>query len=186
VTSPERAAQVAGTIGFPVVVKALAPEIPHKAELGGVRLGLGDAAAVEVAAAEVLEAAKSAGARAPKVLVQQMVRGAEVLVGAVVDDRFGPMITVRPGGALAEQGEAEFVPCPLTPAQARAFVAEQAARCGLDPEVHDVRAAAKAVEAIARIAHDLRGRLISFEANPLLVGERGAVAVDALAEVRSG
>jgi acyl-CoA synthetase (NDP forming) len=186
VTSPERAAQVAGTIGFPVVVKALAPEIPHKAKLGGVRLGLGDAAAVEVAAAEVLEAAKSAGARAPKVLVQQMVRGAEVLVGAVVDDRFGPMITVRPGGALAEEGEAEFVPCPLTPAQARAFVAEQAARCGLDPEVHDVRAAAKAVEAIARIAHDLRGRLISFEANPLLVGERGAVAVDALAEVRSG
>jgi hypothetical protein len=115
-----------------------------------------------------------------------MVRGAEVLVGAVVDDRFGPMITVRPGGALAEEGEAEFVPCPLTPAQARAFVAEQAARCGLDPEVHDVRATAKAVEAIARIAHDLRGRLISFEANPLLVGERGAVAVDALAEVRSG
>lgn len=182
--SPEQAAAFARTIGFPVVVKAQAPEIPHKAKLGGVRLGLRNATDVEVAAAEVLEAAERAGARAPKVLVQQMVHGAEVLVGAVVDDRFGPMITMRPGGALAEAGEAEFVQCPLTSAQARTFVAEQAARCGLDPDVHDVRAAARAVEAISRIVHDLRGRLTSFEANPLLVGERGAVAVDALAEVR--
>ena len=184
--TPEQAAAFARTIGFPVVVKAQAPEIPHKSKLGGVRLGVRNATDVEVAAAEVLEAAKRAGARAPKVLVQQMVRGVEVLVGAVVDERFGPMVTVRPGGALAEQGEAVFVPCPLTPAQARAYVLDQASHCGLDPQEHDLKAAAKAVEAIARIAHDLRGRLTSFEANPLLVGERGAVAVDALAEVRSG
>ena len=182
--TPELAAAFARAVGFPVVVKAQAPEIPHKAKLGGVRLGLRNATDVEVAAAEVLEAAKRAGARAPKVLVQQMVRGTEVLVGAVVDERFGPMITMRPGGTLAEEGEAVFVPCPLTPAQARAYVADQASHCGLDPHDHDLRAAARAVEAIARIAHDLRGRLTSFEANPLLVGERGAVAVDALAEVR--
>lgn len=184
VVTPAEAAAFARAIGFPVVVKAQAPEIPHKAKLGGVRLGLRNANDVEVAAAEVLEAARRAGARAPKVLVQQMVRGAEVLVGAVVDDRFGPMITVRPGGALAEQGEAVFVPCPLTPARARAYVADQATRCGLEAGSHDLRAMAKAVEAIARITYDLRGRLSSFEANPLLVGERGAVAVDALAEVR--
>ena len=60
----------------------------------------------------------------------------------------------------------------------------QAARCGLDRRRHDLRAAARAVEAIARAAHDLRGRLASLEANPLLVAERGAVAVDALAEAR--
>ena len=184
VASPADAAAFARTIGFPVVVKAQAPEVPHKAKLGGVRLGLRNATDVEVAAAEVLEAARRAGARAPKVLVQQMVRGAEVLVGAVIDDRFGPMITVRPGGALAEQGDAVFVPCPLTPGQARAYVADQASHCGLDSDSHDLRATAKAVEAISRITHDLRGRLTSFEANPLLVGERGAVAVDALAEVR--
>jgi hypothetical protein len=167
-------------------VKAQAPEIPHKAKLGGVRLALRNATDVEVAAADVLEAAARAGARAPKVLVQQMVRGAEVLVGAVVDERFGPMITVRPGGALAEQGPAVFVPCPLTPTQARVFMFEQARNCGLDADAHDLRAAARVVEAIARITFDLRERLTSFEANPLLVGERGAVAVDALAEVRPG
>ena len=184
VSTPEEAAACARRIGFPVVVKVQAPEIPHKAKLGGVRLGLRNATDVEVAAAEVLEAAKRAGARAPKVLVQQMVRGTEVLVGSVVDERFGPMITVRPGGTLAEEGDAVFVPCPLTRAQARAYVADQASHCGLDPESHDLRATATAVEAIARIAFDLRVRLTSFEANPLLVGDRSAVAVDALAEVR--
>jgi hypothetical protein len=91
-------------------------------------------------------------------------------------------VTMRPGGAMAEFGDAVFVPCPLTPGQARRFVREQASRCGLDPERHDLRATARVVEAIARVTHDLRGRLVSLEANPLLVGERGAVAVDALAE----
>jgi acyl-CoA synthetase (NDP forming) len=184
VATPEAAAGAARAIGFPVAVKALAAEIPHKAKLGGVRLGLGNATDVEVAAAEVLVAARRAGAREPRVLVQQMVTGVEVLVGAVVDERFGAMVTVRPGGALAEAGEATFVPAPLTPRQARRYVDEQAAGCGVDPQTHDLGAFAKAVEAIARAAHDLRERLTSLEANPLLVGERGAVAVDALAEVR--
>jgi acetyl-CoA synthetase/acetyltransferase len=184
VKTPEAAAAAARSIGFPVAVKALAPELPHKAKLGGVRLGLSNPTDVEVAAAEVLQAARRGGAKAPKVLVQQMVSGSEVLVGAVVDERFGALLTVRPGGALAESGEAAFVPAPLTPRQAAAYVAAQADRCGLDPARHDLRAFAKAVEAIARAAHDLRGRLASLEANPLLVAERGAVAVDALAEAR--
>jgi hypothetical protein len=165
-------------------VKALAPEVPHKAKFGGVRLGLTNPTDVEVAAAEVLEAARRAGAAAPKVLVQEMASGTEVLVGALVDDRFGALITVRPGGALAEAGEAVFVPCPLTPKQALDYVTEQADHCGLDPSHHDLRATARAIEGVARAAHDLRHRLTSFEANPLLVDERGAVAVDALAEAR--
>lgn len=185
VASPEAAAEAAGRIGFPVAVKALAAEIPHKAKLGGVRLGLRNPTDVEVAAAEVLEAARRAGAAEPRVLVQQMAHGHEVLVGAVVDERFGACVTMRPGGALAEAGQAVFVAAPLTPAQARTYVEEQAGRCGLDPAEHDLGAVARAVGAIARAAHDLRDRLASLEANPLLVSERGAIAVDALAEVRA-
>ena len=171
-------------MGFPVAVKALAAEIPHKAKLGGVRLGLRNPTDVEVAAAEVLQAATRAGARAPKVLVQEMAHGREVLVGAVVDERFGACITIRPGGALAEAGDATFVAAPLTRKQAFAYVTSQAPRCGLDPVEHDLTALARAVDGIARAAHDLRDRLTSLEANPLLVSDRGAVAVDALAEAR--
>jgi hypothetical protein len=165
-------------------VKALAPELPHKAKLGGVRLGLRGAAEAEAAAADVLAAAKRAGAVAPRVLVQEMVDGQEVLVGAIVDEQFGATVTIRPGGALAEAGAATFVAAPLTTAQARAYVQTEAERCGLDPGVHDLSALAKAVASIARAAHDLRDRITSLEANPLLVRERGAVAVDALAEAK--
>jgi succinyl-CoA synthetase beta subunit len=181
-TTPVAAREAARAIGFPVAVKVLARELPHKAKVGGVRLGLRNATDVETAAAEVLRAASRAGASAPKVLVQEMASGHEVLVGAVIDERFGACLTMRPGGALAEAGEAVFVACPLTAKQAAAYVASQAGRCGLDPRRHDLRATSKAVEALARAAHDLRGRLTSLEANPLLVGSRGAVAVDALAE----
>ncbi len=184
VATPEEAAKAARAIGGQVAVKALAPEIPHKAKLGGVRLGLRDPTEVAEAAGEVLAAAQRAGAKSPKVIVQQMVRGLEVLVGALIDDRFGACVTMRPGGALAEAGDAVFVPAPLAPRQAQRFVDEQAERCRLNPEEHDLRAVAKAVEAIARAAHDLRRRLTSLEANPLLVAPRGAVAVDALAEAR--
>ena len=182
--TPSAAARAAMTIGFPVAVKALAPELPHKGKLGGVRLGVADPVDVEVAATEVLRAARRAGAASPRVLVQRMATGAEVLIGAVVDDAFGACLTIRPGGALAEAGEASFVAAPLTRTQALAFVRSQAERCGLVEGRHDVRAAARALEAIARAAHDLRGRLTSLEANPLLVSEHGAVAVDALAEAR--
>jgi acyl-CoA synthetase (NDP forming) len=184
VVSAEAAAQAARTIGFPVAVKALAPELPHKAKLGGVRLSLANPTDVEVAAAEVLQAARRAGAASARVLVQAMASGTEVLVGAVIDDAFGACITMRPGGALAEGGEAVFIAAPLTASQALAFVRSQAERCGLAEGRHDLRAAARAVGSIARAAHDLRGRLLSLEANPLLVSERGAVAVDALAEAR--
>ena len=184
VATPAKAAAAAARIRGPVAVKALEPEIPHKARLGGVRLGLRGTGEVESAAADVLAAARRGGAKAPKVLVQEMVHGHEVLVGAIVDEQFGATITIRPGGALAEAGEATFVAAPLTAKQARAFVESQADRCGLNAEEHDLGAVAKAVESIARATHDLQDRISSLEANPLLVGPRGAVAVDALAEAK--
>jgi acetyltransferase len=184
VATPRAASDAARRLGFPVVIKALAPEIPHKARIGGVRIGVANATDAEVAAAEVLRAAARAGAKAPKVLVQEMASGTEVLIGAVVDDRFGPFVTMRPGGALAEHGTAVFVPCPLTSAQAKRYVEEQASHCALDPSTHALGAVAKALEGVARAAWDLRDRLTSLEANPLLVSSRAAVAVDALAEAR--
>ncbi len=184
VNTPEQAAAAARALGFPVAVKAVAAEVPHKAKLGGVQLGMAAAADVSGAAAEVLRAATRAGATRPRVLVQRMVAGSEVLVGAVIDESFGAAVTMRPGGVLAEAGEAVFVAAPLTRRQAVRFVEEQAERCRLTARAHDLPAVARAVEAIARAAHDLRGRLASLEANPLIVGKRGAVAVDALAEAR--
>jgi acyl-CoA synthetase (NDP forming) len=180
---PEQAAAAAARIAGPVAVKALAPEVPHKAKLGGVRLGLRGSREVEGAAAEVVAAARRAGAAAPKVLVQEMVHGHEVLVGAIVDPQFGACVTMRPGGSMAEAGTAVFVAAPITGRQAFDYTRSQADRCGLHEGEHDLHAVARTVASIARAAHDLRDRLTSLEANPLLVGPARAVAVDALAEV---
>jgi acetate---CoA ligase (ADP-forming) len=184
-STADDAAAAASRVGFPVAIKASAPEVPHKARLGGVRLDVRDAEAARRAASEVLRAARRAGAEGPEVLIQRMVSGTEILVGAVVDERYGPMITMRPGGSLAEAGDAVFAACPLTPAQARRFVFDRASACGLDAERSPMRAVTKAVEGVARAAWDLRDRVSSLEANPLVVHDRGAVAVDALAEVRA-
>jgi acyl-CoA synthetase (NDP forming) len=184
VSAPEAAAGASARLGFPVAVKALAPEVPHKAAAGGVRLGVATPAEAVDAARDVLDAARRAGASAPRALVQRMAGGTEVLVGAVIDERFGAAVTMRPGGAAAERGDASFVAAPLSTAEAKAYVGSRLEACGLDPGRHAVPAVVRAVAAVARSAHDLRHRLASLEANPLLVGERVAVAVDALAEVR--
>jgi acyl-CoA synthetase (NDP forming) len=188
VATPAAAVKAAGAIidrsRRTVAVKALAAELPHKAALGGVRLGLRRPAEIRQAAADVLDVALRAGASAPQILVQEMVRGHEVLVGAVVDERFGACVTLRPGGSRAEEGEPSFVAAPLSPKTALAYVHDQAAATGLDAKRHDLAATAAAVSAIAQAAHDLKDRLVSLEANPLLVSRDGAVAVDALAEVR--
>jgi acyl-CoA synthetase (NDP forming) len=184
VETPEEAAAYARRIGFPVVIKAAAPEIPHKAKIGGVRVGVASAAEALQASADVLVAARGAGAKRPRILVQATASGAEILIGAIVDGQFGPAVTIRPGGALAEAGEATFVAAPLTRAQAGAYVASQVKMCRIDPDRHDVGAVVRAVQAVAYAASDLRSRIASLEANPLMVGEAGAVAVDALAEAR--
>src|SRR5213075_1434774 len=155
------AVEAARKIRSAVAVKAVAPELPHKAELGGVRIDVRGDEAVAAAAEAVLTAARRAGAREPKVLVQEMIVGTEVLVGAVVDERFGACVTMRPGGALAETGPAEFLAAPLGPKRARAYVQTHAAACALDKGKHDLGAVAAAVAQIARAAHDLRDRLIS-------------------------
>ena len=183
--TPQQAAASARRVGFPVAIKALAPEVPHKARLGGVRLGIGNATDVEVAAAEVLQAARRAGARTPRVLVQRMATGRGGAGGRrrrrdVRSDAHDASRRARSRSPVTRRS------CRVRSARPRprAFVEEQAARCGLDPRRHDLRATARAVAAISRAVHDLRARLHSLEANPLLVAGRGAVAVDALAEAR--
>lgn len=181
VTVPEQAAGAAVRVGLPVAVKAVADGLPHKGAASAVRVGLGSPEAAERAARAVLRAARRRGVRPRGVLVQRMVEGVEVLVGGLHDERFGPAVTVRPGGTLAEAGPSEFLSAPLSRGQADAFVRERAGALGLDPRRHHLPSVAAALEAIACLLVDARGRLHEVEANPLIVGRRRALAVDALA-----
>ena len=97
------AAAIAEEFGYPVALKIASPDILHKSDIGGVRLGLADAGAVQRAFREIVDAA---AAHVPDaflygVEVQKMLaRGHEVFVGGMRDPTFGPLLVVGMGGVF--------------------------------------------------------------------------------------
>ena len=186
--SPVEAAEAAGKIGFPVVLKAVSRDIVHKSDVGAVRVGLADGAAV-IAAANAMQEnirAQLPNARIEGFSVQQMVRGeAEVIVGIRRDAQFGPIVIVGLGGIAVEiLNDVAVAAAPVSGAQARQMIAGlrtaplfNGAR-GRPPL--DVEGIAHAVERLSWLAHDLGPRLVDLEVNPLIVRSHGggAVAVD--------
>ena len=104
-TSRAEAVALAREIGFPVVLKIVSPDIIHKSDIGGVKLGLADRAAVGMAYDEILAAAraKQPGSRIDGVSVQNMAKpGVEVIIGMSKDSQFGPVLMFGVGGVLVE------------------------------------------------------------------------------------
>jgi acetate---CoA ligase (ADP-forming) len=180
-TGAEEAASAAESIGFPVVVKVHSRDIAHKAEVGGVRLGLADAAAVRLAFDEVIEAARRhhPAAEIDGVLVsRQVVPASELILGAKRDASFGPVVVAGLGGVLVEviRDVALRLP-PLDTEEALAMLGELRTR-----PAGDLAAAAAALVAVGELALDLGDRLVALDVNPLFVmpeGE-GVLAGDAL------
>jgi acetyl coenzyme A synthetase (ADP forming)-like protein len=103
--SADEAAKLAGSIGFPVVMKIVSPQILHKTEAGGVIVGVKSAAAAQEAFNTIIANAKKYDAKAEilGVQVQQMLAGGqEVIIGAVTDPAFGKLVAFGLGGVLVE------------------------------------------------------------------------------------
>jgi len=101
----KEAVAIAREIGFPVVLKIVSPDVVHKTDSGGVRLGLANATRVGRAYSEILSSVRQAypGAGIRGVSVQQMVPpGVEVIVGMSKDVQFGPVLMFGLGGILVE------------------------------------------------------------------------------------
>jgi acetyltransferase len=189
----EEAVRLAARVGYPVVLKVDSPDIAHKTDVGGVRVGCADAAAVRRAFAEIVDSVRrrAPSARVDGVLVQPMVAGGtEMIVGVKSDPLFGPAVVCGFGGVLVEvvRDVAVRVP-PLDVIEARRMIDElrgapllRGVR-GRPPA--DVPALADVLARVAALAEDHHGRLRALDINPLLVLEngRGAVAVDWLIEL---
>jgi len=185
VATAAAAAEAAGELGFPVVVKLNGDAIAHKTERGLVRLGLADGAAVERAAAELLGAATDADGDVA-VLVAPMVRGhRELIAGAVRDAQFGPTVMLGVGGVLAEAvGDVVCRPAPLDADGAAEMIDGLATQRLLGPfrgePAVDRDALAAVLVGLGRAIRE-RPDVASIDVNPLIVGEGGRpVAVDAL------
>ena len=99
------AARLAASIGFPVVMKIVSPQILHKTEAGGVVVGVKSATEAEQAFTRIVANARryDAKARIDGVQVQQMLAGGqEVIIGAVTDPAFGKLVAFGLGGVLVE------------------------------------------------------------------------------------
>ena len=191
-SDPAGAAEAAARVGFPVALKVVSPDLPHKTEVGGVALGLADARAVEAEAtamlARVAEAAP--GARIEGLLVSRMAgEGVELIVGGRVDPVMGPLVVVGLGGVFVEVLRDTVTElAPVGPRRARAMLGRLRGAALLRgvrgrPPL-DVGAAADAVARLSALVAENEGVLGSVEINPLLVRERGALALDALATPR--
>ncbi len=188
--TPEEAASAADSIGYPVVVKVLSPDIPHKTEVGGVRLGLADAQQVRTAAGEVVANAVKAMPQAEQrgVLVQKMASGVcELIVGVTRDPVFGPAMTVGLGGIFTEIfHDVAHRLLPVDRTMAREMLSSLRGyrlMTGFRGKpAADIEAAAAAIAALSDAAMALGDRLSEMEVNPLLVRQagQGAVALDAL------
>ena len=174
----EEAADLAGELGFPAVVKTAAPGA-HKTELGGIALDLADADAVRAAAERI----------GTPVIVQPMVKGgAELLAGVVQDAVFGPLVAFGPGGVLAELiGEASFRIAPLTDVDATELVTTgKAGRliAGFrGAPAADHAALEELLHRLSRLGEDLPA-VIELDLNPVLALPDRCVAVDARVRVQ--
>lgn len=175
-------------LAYPVALKAVSAELPHKTEAGAVALGLADRVAVEAArtAMRARLAGTAPAARIDGWLLQAMAPGiGEALIGYRLDPEAGPVVTVGAGGVFAElYCDVAVRLAPVDMATARAMVAEVRGFAALagwrGRPVGDLEALAAAVVALSRLALDPQRRVEEAEANPVIVGTSGAVAVDAL------
>lgn len=170
----------AGEIGFPLALKTAAPGIDHKSDAGGVVLHLRDTDGL-------LDAYADLSARlGPRVIVQKMAeKGIELAFGCVVDQDFGPLVMVAPGGILVELfDERQVARAPFGTAKAEAMIRRlRVARLmeGVRGEPpRDLAAAAQALSAFSRASAALAVQISEMEVNPVIVTATGSQAVDAL------
>jgi acetate---CoA ligase (ADP-forming) len=178
VTSAAEAQTAATEFGVPLAVKVSSPDIVHKTAAGGVRLNV-PPGRVRVAYDEVTEAAAGRGARTDGVLIAPMRGpGTELLVGVARDPDWGLMLAVAVGGVFVEiLNDSALATLPISPARARDLLQSLRAARLLAPMLETI---VPVVVRVGDLAVSLGDDLESLEINPLLIGPRGAEALDAV------
>ncbi|MBI4797933.1 MAG: acetate--CoA ligase family protein [Desulfarculus sp.] len=174
----------AQALGFPVSLKAVGASLSHKSDQGGVVLNLGDAGAVEQAAAKMMKELKP-----NRLVVMSMISGGqEVIVGAKRDPSFGPVVLVGLGGVTAEVlKDVRLGLAPLADGEAGAMLDGLKGAALLKGFRGRPPASRPALVAAVMQVSNLISRLPQLwelDINPLLVGPGGAMAVDARVSAR--
>jgi len=184
---PEEAVHLAEQIGFPIVIKIASPDILHKSDIGGVKVGLQSASDVRDAFDLIVYRARRHASNAEiwGCQVQQMVRGGrEVILGMNRDPQFGPLMMFGLGGIYVEAlRDVAFRVAPMDELETREMVNEiRAIRLlrgvrGEPPADTD-----SIVDALQRLSYLVTEypEIVELDINPLVVYEagRGAIGLD--------
>jgi len=187
VTTSDEAVEFANELGYPVVLKISSPDITHKSDIGGVMLNLVDSEAVSIGFTEIISNAQVAFPQAniQGVYVQRMLpAGQEVILGAIQDAQFGPLVMFGSGGVEVEGlKDVTFALAPLTLQDAEWMLENTWAGRRLHgfrslPPA-DRQAVLKAIMLLGQLSADFP-QLAEIEINPLRVfpDSQGTAAVD--------
>ena len=174
-------------IGYPVVLKLVSPDVTHKTEVGGVRLHLRNDAEVREAALDMIDRVRRERpeARIEGLSVHQMVErphAEELIVGASIDDVFGPVLLFGRGGIAVEVlGDRAVALPPLNHVLARELIARTQVSKLLagyrDRPAARLDAVIDVLLAVSRLLADLP-ELAELDLNPLLADDSGVIALD--------
>jgi acyl-CoA synthetase (NDP forming) len=180
------AVAVAERLGYPVVLKVLSPDIAHKSDAGGVKVGPGSAAEVQTAFEEIMAAVKARqpDARIEGVAVQRMAaQGTEVIVGMSKDPQFGPVMMFGLGGIFVEVlKDVAFRIVPLEPRDAREMIREIKGFPVLEGVRGQDAADLGALEGlILKVSEfvEAHPEIDGLDLNPVFAYKNGVIAVDA-------
>ena len=184
----DEAAAAFAKLTAPLVLKIMSPDILHKSDAGGVKVNLKSAAETADAVRGMMNSPVLHAARIDGFLLEEMAPGGqEVVVGAVRDPQFGPLVMVGLGGIFVELlADVAFRICPITRLDAREMLAELKGAAILKGARGHKPASLDAItDVLLKIGGE--GGLLARHAddfseadiNPLIVSESGAVAVDA-------
>jgi acetyltransferase len=180
-TSADEAAALAAQYKAPVVLKIESPDIPHKTEAGGVRIGLSTPDAVREAFDEIMgsAAAYKPGAVLNGVLVQPVApAGLDMIIGLTNDPTFGPVIVTGIGGIHVEvMRDLAYRVAPVSADEARAMLRELKAYALLEgvrgAKPRDIDALVDAIVRVSWLGHDLKDEIVELDINPIRVGAAG-------------
>lgn len=186
VNNVKEATRAAKKLGFPLVMKVVSPQILHKTDVGGVKVGLQNEKEVKKAFTDMYSRlSKKKGVHLKGILLEKMVpQGVELIVGLQNDPQFGPVIMVGLGGVLTEIfKDVSFRMLPITVDDAKSMLADlKGAKIlsgyrGSKPV--DLNMLAKALVQIGKIGVDNATHFDSVDFNPIVVYPKSYYVVDA-------
>ena len=186
VTSEAEAVKKAKKIGFPIVMKVVSPQILHKTDVGGVKVGINSAGEVKKAFNDMYgRLSKKKGVNVKGILLEKMVpKGVELIVGIQNDPQFGPVIMVGLGGIMTEvMKDVAFRMLPITTSDAKSMLNElkgsQLLKGFRGSEPVDLGMVAGMLARIGKLGMENADYINSIDFNPVVVYPKSHYVVDA-------